>query len=152
LAWSKKAMPLTLPPTRSTKKGAKVPRKGIFEKTKTLIGTRKFQAYAAVLAAGSAIYYGFLSAGPVLMVTHAGLSVEQFGFIMSAFCAFFPLGNYLAPILSRRLGSTNVLIGGAALGLAGMLAMFAFSGQLTPIALMAPMAVYAVAYGMVSPL
>lgn len=152
LFWSKKAMPTTSPPVRSKKKWSNDPGMNIWKKTKNLISSRKFQAYAAVLAAGSAIYYGFLAAGPVLMVTKAGLSVEEFGFIMSAFCAFFPLGNYLAPICAGRWGSTKVLIGGASLGLAGMLAMFAMSGELSPAALMIPMAVYAVAYGTVSPL
>jgi|AGTN01.1.fsa_nt_gi Arabinose efflux permease len=152
LFWSKTAMPAFSPPVRTRKKWSNVSAMNIWNKTKNLISSRKFQAYAAVLAAGSAIYYGFLAAGPVLMVTKAGLSVEEFGFIMSAFCAFFPFGNYLAPICARRWGSTKVLIGGASLGLAGMLSMFALSGELSPAALMIPMAVYAVAYGMVSPL
>jgi DHA1 family bicyclomycin/chloramphenicol resistance-like MFS transporter len=112
-----------------------------------------FRAYAALTACATGVFFAFLGGAPYVVVQGMGYSPVQFAIGFAAISVFFALGNWLAGLLSQRLGILRMLRLGTALTVGGSLAALAAQLLFPPhiTAFFVPMAIVAIGNGMTQP-
>ncbi|MBZ0217078.1 MAG: multidrug effflux MFS transporter [Fimbriimonadaceae bacterium] len=82
-----------------------------------LLRKPEFLAYAFSLGIATAMFFVFLSGGPVVMISGYGVSPDVYGFYGLSMPSGFISGNYLSSHILRRIGLERAFVYGYALKL-----------------------------------
>ncbi|MGG5812454.1 multidrug effflux MFS transporter [Falsiroseomonas sp. CW058] len=112
-----------------------------------------FRAYAAVTACSTGVFFAFLGGAPYVVVQGMGYSPVSFALAFAAMSVLFALGNWLAGVLSRRLGVVRMLTLGTAITTGGAVLALGTMILAPPHILMffLPMGIVAIGNGMTQP-
>jgi DHA1 family bicyclomycin/chloramphenicol resistance-like MFS transporter len=112
-----------------------------------------FRAYTALTACATGIFFAFLGGAPYVVVQGMGYTPVQFALAFATISIFFAAGNWLAGVLSKRLGILRMLGLGTVITTVGALgaaaAMLLFPPHI--LVFFAPMAAVAIGNGMTQP-
>ncbi|SFK26355.1 MFS transporter, DHA1 family, bicyclomycin/chloramphenicol resistance protein [Falsiroseomonas stagni DSM 19981] len=146
VAW--KRLPETLP--------APQPLPGLFAilaAYRSLWAIPVFRAYAALTACATGVFFAFLGGAPYVVVQGMGYTPVQFAIGFAAISVFFAAGNWLAGVLSKRLGILRMLSVGTMITVVGSIG--AVVGQLAfpphILVFFVPMVLVGVGNGMTQP-
>jgi len=87
-----------------------------------LLRSPLFWGYSATATFTSGAFFSFLGGGPFLATAHYGLTPSQYGIYFAFTPVGYIFGNFLAGRFSRRFGVGRMMVAGAVLMSAGMLA------------------------------
>lgn len=107
-----------LPESRPIEAGVAAGWGAILARYGRLLCNRRFLAYAAVFSLGTSGYFGFLAAGPAVMIGDMGLAPWQFSLVLGTVSVQFVLAGYVASRLVMRVGIDGVLLVAALLQVA----------------------------------
>jgi DHA1 family bicyclomycin/chloramphenicol resistance-like MFS transporter len=113
LIWAFTVLPETRPDTT-----AHTPA-GLWQDTRSLLGTAKFHGYVLAGALGSAPFFTFLGGGPHVVVTLMGRSSAEFGLWFAVTSLGYMSGNFSVSRLSQRFGIHVLIIAGIGFELLG---------------------------------
>ena len=113
LAWAFMVLPETRAATADHTASA------LWQDTKLLIRSAKFQGYVWVGALGSAPFFTFLGGGPHVVVTLMGRSSAEFGLWFAVTSLGYMSGNFTSSRLSQRFGVNAMIIAGIVFELIG---------------------------------
>ncbi|MDP4021706.1 multidrug effflux MFS transporter [Methylobacterium sp. NEAU 140] len=118
-----------------------------------LVRVPAFRAYLVAGACGGTSLYAFLAVAPFLLVDRLGRSAQEVGFDCLIVVFGMVGGAVLASRLAARVPIRRAARGGNLLCIVSALALLAIdrTGMLTVVTLIAPLFVYAVGVGLLSP-
>lgn len=116
-----------------------------------LLGLRRYVGYVILLSFATCGLFGFLSAGPAVLIGVLGHTRLEFSLMLFALTAMFSVGNYVTSRLLRRMHADRVLAYGALLNLLAMILLFAGSFAPSAATIVLPMCLYGIASGLVFP-
>lgn len=127
--------------------------RGILASYRTLIGTRRFVAYAFAAAGAHAGFHIFAAGAPAVLIGGLGVTPEQYGYYAALPPLGFLVGSFFSSRLTSRLGVNGMIsIGAAVLVPAGLalvgLALLHFH---SPFAVIGPMIFVCCASGLITP-
>ena len=98
-----------------------------------ILTSKRFLGYAFSTAFASGAFFAYLGGAPFVGSTRFGLSEDKLGLYMGAPALGYFFGNFLAGRYSRKLGTNNMVLIGAVIATAGLLASLALyaSGHAT---------------------
>lgn len=118
-----------------------------------LLGSARFWLFAMSATLATAVFFGFLGAGPAIASGPLALSPAAYG-LWFALCALgYMIGNFVSGRCSERIGVRYMVFGGALITLAGPLATWLayLAGQFGVAALFLPMLLVGIGNGMTIP-
>ncbi|MGG5887708.1 multidrug effflux MFS transporter [Falsiroseomonas sp. HC035] len=125
----------------------------IWQAYRSLWAIPAFRAYTALTACATGIFFAFLGGAPYVVVQGMGYTPVQFALAFATISIFFAAGNWLAGVLSKRLGILRMLGLGTVIATVGALgaavAVLVFPPHI--LVFFAPMAAVAVGNGMTQP-
>jgi DHA1 family bicyclomycin/chloramphenicol resistance-like MFS transporter len=113
LTWAFTALPETRPDTTGHTTA------GLWQDTRSLLGTAKFHGYVLAGALGSAQFFTFLGGGPHVVVTLMGRSSAEFGVWFAMTSLGYMSGNFSVSRLSQRFGINALIVAGIGIELFG---------------------------------
>ena len=131
--------------------GGSVRWREIFARYIRLLSSRVYVGYALAFAAGTSGFFGFLAIGPALVIGELGHSPLLFSVLLMLITLQFPIGNFVASRLARRVGIDRTLVWGALLGVAAVVLLLVLSPVLSLWTIMVPLVIYAFANGILFP-
>jgi DHA1 family bicyclomycin/chloramphenicol resistance-like MFS transporter len=125
----------------------------IWQAYRSLWAIPAFRAYTALTACATGIFFAFLGGAPYVVVQGMGYSPVQFALAFATISIFFAGGNWLAGVLSRRLGILRMLGLGTVITTVGAVAAGVAVLVFPPhiLVFFVPMAAVAVGNGMTQP-
>lgn len=125
----------------------------IWQAYRSLWAIPAFRAYTALTACATGIFFAFLGGAPYVVVQGMGYTPVQFALAFATISIFFAAGNWLAGVLSKRLGILRMLGLGTVITTVGALAAGAAVLVFPPhiLVFFAPMAAVAIGNGMTQP-
>ncbi|MGK7867469.1 multidrug effflux MFS transporter [Falsiroseomonas sp. E2-1-a20] len=125
----------------------------IWQAYRSLWAIPAFRAYTALTACATGIFFAFLGGAPYVVVQGMGYTPVQFALAFATISIFFAAGNWLAGVLSKRLGILRMVGLGTVVATVGALgaavAVLVFPPHI--LVFFAPMAAVAVGNGMTQP-
>ena len=120
---------------------------------RTLIGTRRFLAYALTATGAHAGFHIFAAGAPAVLILGFGIIPEDYGYYASLPPMGYLVGSFLSNRLTRRLGIDGLIaIGSALLIPAGFLMVVLAGLHITsPYAIVGPMIVICCGSGLITP-
>ena len=106
----------------------------------------------ALLSFSSALYYGFLSIAPVLLISNFKLSEFHCGFALFLLCGFWPVGNKMASIWAEKFGLVRTLHMALLVICVGLMPLCLAQSSCNFILITVAMIPYMIGAGIVSPL
>ncbi|MSO66499.1 MAG: Bcr/CflA family efflux MFS transporter [Pseudolabrys sp.] len=91
----------------------------LWQDTRGLLGSAKFNGYVLVGALGSAPFFTFLGGGPHVVVTLMGRSSAEFGLWFAVASLGYMSGNFSVSRLSQRFGVDAMIVAGIVFELIG---------------------------------
>jgi DHA1 family bicyclomycin/chloramphenicol resistance-like MFS transporter len=131
--------------------GGSVRWREIFARYIRLLSSRVYVGYALAFAAGTSGFFGFLAIGPALIIGELGQTPLLFSVLLMLITLQFPIGNFVASRLARRVGIDRTLVWGALLGIAAVVLLLVLSPVLSLWRIMVPLVIYAFANGILFP-
>lgn len=117
-----------------------------------LLANRTYTAYVGTLAMTFAGLFAYTTDAPFLFIRELGVGESVFGFLIVFTVGAYVLGNALAGrAMGRGMAPRRVIAAGLTLNGLGAGAMLAFSGELSLVAVIAPMMVYMIGFGLILP-
>ncbi len=122
---------------------------GLLVGFRRLLAMPVFTGYAVQTAVTSAAFFGFLGGAPYVIVEIMDRPPREYGLYFLTNAAGYMLGNLVAGKASARIGIDRMIGYGVCLSLAAALVMVALAlqGMVTPMAVFAPMVLFAVGNG-----
>lgn len=126
---------------------------GMLRNFATLLKSPVYVGYMLAIALVFAGLMAFVTASPFLLIDGLGLSPAHYGLLVALPTVGTLAGNLSAGVLTLRLGVERMVLAGTLLALAGGVAMVAGSlaGYFGVVAILAPIAVFLVGWGVVMP-
>ena len=120
---------------------------------RTLIGTRRFLAYALAAAGAHAGFHIFAAGAPAVLIGRFGIRPEQYGFYASLPPIGFLVGSFISNRLTGRLGVNSLIgIGSAVLVPAGaVMVALALLQVASPYVVVGPMILICCGSGLITP-
>lgn len=120
---------------------------------RTLIGTRRFLAYALTATGAHAGFHIFAAGAPAVLIVGFGIAPEDYGYYASLPPMGFLVGSFLSSRLTRRVGIDGLIaIGAAVLVPAGfVMVALALLHVLSPYAIIGPMMLICCGSGLITP-
>jgi DHA1 family bicyclomycin/chloramphenicol resistance-like MFS transporter len=120
---------------------------------RTLLGTRRFVAYALTATGAHAGFHIFAAGAPAVLIIGFGIAPEDYGYYASLPPMGFLVGSFLSNRLTRRLGVDGLIaIGSAVLIPAGLVMVtLALLHVLSPYAIVGPMILICCGSGLITP-
>jgi DHA1 family bicyclomycin/chloramphenicol resistance-like MFS transporter len=120
---------------------------------RTLIGTRRFLAYALTAAGSHAGFHIFAAGAPAVLIVGFGIAPEDYGYYASLPPMGFLVGSFLSSRLARRLGVDGLIaIGSTVLIPAGfVMVALALLHVVNPYAIVGPMMLICCGSGLITP-
>ncbi|MCB1883300.1 MAG: multidrug effflux MFS transporter [Geminicoccaceae bacterium] len=118
-----------------------------------LVRSRRFVAYALLIAFCYASYFAFLAAAPYVVMTLMGLAPGAYGLLFITVSGTYAVGNFLAARLTPKVGIERMILVGTVVLVAACLAILAgvlLKGA-TVLGIFLPMAVMSIGQGFVMP-
>jgi DHA1 family bicyclomycin/chloramphenicol resistance-like MFS transporter len=127
--------------------------KTVLASYRTLIGTRRFLAYALTAAGAHAGFHIFAAGAPAVLIIGFGMAPEDYGFYASLPPLGFLVGSSISSRLALRLGVDGLIaIGSAVLVPAGLIMVsLALLHVESPYAIVVPMVLICCGSGLVTP-
>lgn len=113
LTWAFIVLPETRPKTAPDTPA------GLWQDTRSLLGTAKFHGYVLAGALGSAPFFTFIGGGPHIVVTLMGRSSAEFGIWFAVTSLGYMSGNFSVSRLSQRFGIHVLIVVGIGFELLG---------------------------------
>ncbi|MCG8694367.1 MAG: multidrug effflux MFS transporter [Minwuiales bacterium] len=115
-----------------------------------LLRQRRFMAYALICAAPMGALFGFITAGPFVLIDQFGVPTQNYGYYQAAFVLAYFLGSLTANRAASRFGIETILRTGLAIGAAGggSLPGLLLAGLAGPLAVTFAMSVFAFGLGL----
>jgi len=120
---------------------------------RTLIGTRRFLAYALTATGAHAGFHIFAAGAPAVLILGFGIVPEDYGYYASLPPMGFLVGSFLSSRLTQRLGVDGLIVIGSALLVPAGAAMVVLVGLhiASPYAIVGPMIVICCGSGLITP-
>src|SRR6266404_1016723 len=120
---------------------------------RTLIGTRRFLAYALTATGAHAGFHIFAAGAPAVLILGFGIIPEDYGYYASLPPMGFLVGSFLSNRLARRLGIDGLIAIGSALLIPAGFVMVVLAGLhiASPYAIVGPMIVICCGSGLITP-
>jgi MFS transporter, DHA1 family, multidrug resistance protein len=120
---------------------------------RTLIGTRRFLAYALTATGAHAGFHIFAAGAPAVLIVSFGISPEQYGYFASLPPIGFLVGSLLSTRLTRRLGIDGLIATGSAVLVPSGFVMVALAllHVVNPYAIVGPMILICFGSGLITP-
>lgn len=120
---------------------------------RTLIGTRRFMAYALTAAGAHAGFHIFAAGAPAVLIVGFGIAPEDYGYYASLPPMGFLVGSFLSSRLTRRVGIDGLIaIGAVVLVPAGfVMVTLALLHVMGPYAIVGPMMLICCGSGLITP-
>lgn len=134
-------------------RGVAAGRGGMLRDVAHLLRSPTFCGYTFQGAFAMTTFFAFLAGAPYHMVDTLGRPPTEFGLYFVLVAASFMAGNFTAGRITVRVGLNRMIVLGVSLGIVGVaiVALLAFAGVWTPLALFAPMALTAFGNGLALP-
>jgi DHA1 family bicyclomycin/chloramphenicol resistance-like MFS transporter len=147
------ALALAYIPETRERNGAPLRLGAIFGSYRTVVGSRRFLAYALAGTGAHAGFHVFAAGAPAVLIGTFGVYFKDYGFYAALPPVGFLVGSFLSNRLSRRLGVDRMIgIGGAVLIPTGMvIVMLALLHVANPYAVIAPMVLICCGSGLITP-
>jgi DHA1 family bicyclomycin/chloramphenicol resistance-like MFS transporter len=125
--------------------------RGVLTGIAVLLRHRRFLGYAVIVGGGGGAFYGFGTAGPVLLIDRYGVPPEHYGFYSIAATIGFVIGSFLSSRIVMRTGIERLIwIGGIVVAVAGIVTAL-ISGLAQAWALIPPLALLGLGAGLSMP-
>lgn len=124
----------------------------LFSRARKLVFQKQFLSCMALLSFSSALYYGFLSIAPVLLISNFKLSEFHCGFALFLLCGFWPVGNKMASIWAEKFGLVRTLHMALLVICVGLMPLCLAQSSCNFILITVAMIPYMIGAGIVSPL
>jgi DHA1 family bicyclomycin/chloramphenicol resistance-like MFS transporter len=146
-------LPDTLLPGHSRSRSGGQLARTIIASYRTLIGTRRFLAYALTATGAHAGFHIFAAGAPVVLIVSFGISPEDYGYYASLPPIGFLVGSLLSTRLTRRLGIDGLIATGSAVLIPSGFAMVALAllHVVNPYAIVGPMILICFGSGLITP-
>jgi DHA1 family bicyclomycin/chloramphenicol resistance-like MFS transporter len=120
---------------------------------RTLIGTRRFLAYALTATGAHAGFHIFAAGAPAVLILGFGISPKDYGYYASLPPMGYLVGSFLSNRLTRPLGIDGLIAIGSTLLIPAGAAMVVFAGLhiASPYAIVGPMIVICCCSGLITP-
>jgi DHA1 family bicyclomycin/chloramphenicol resistance-like MFS transporter len=120
---------------------------------RTLIGTRRFLAYALTATGAHAGFHIFAAGAPAVLILGFGVTPQDFGFYAALPPIGFLVGSFLSNRLTRRLGIDSLIAIGSVLLLPAGSIMVALTAlhSTSPYAIVGPMMLICCGSGLITP-
>ena len=120
---------------------------------RTLIGTRRFLAYALTATGAHAGFHIFAAGAPAVLIVSFGIAPKDYGYYASLPPIGFLVGSLLSTRLTRRLGIDGLIATGSAVLIPSGFAMVALAllHVVNPYAIVGPMILSCFGSGLITP-
>jgi DHA1 family bicyclomycin/chloramphenicol resistance-like MFS transporter len=120
---------------------------------RTLIGTRRFLAYALTATGAHAGFHIFAAGAPAVLIVSFGISPEEYGYFASLPPIGFLVGSLLSTRLTRRRGIDGLIATGSAVLVPSGFVMVALAllHVANPYAIVGPMILICFGSGLITP-
>lgn len=117
----------------------------------SVLGSRAFVGHSLALACMTGGFYAFMAGAPAVLVEQRGVPIRQFGLWYLVTILGFIGGSFLAARLGREISPHGLIMRGALACSCGGLSMvaLAMAGVDTPVAIIAPQALFTFGSGLV---
>jgi DHA1 family bicyclomycin/chloramphenicol resistance-like MFS transporter len=146
-----------LPPTpvadRSRSQTGALLARTVLTSYRTLIGTRRFVAYALTAAGAHAGFHIFAAGAPAVLITGFGIAPEDYGYYASLPPVGFLVGSLLSSRLTGRLGVDSLIATGCAVLIPSgfVMVVLALLHTVNPYAIVGPMVLICCGSGLITP-
>jgi len=141
------------PETNVRRDASAIARTRLIVAWRTVLADPTFRRYLFCNCCANIGLFAFLSASPKIVMATIGVAPDRYGAYFAATTVFFGGGAFAAGRLVGRFGIDAIVIAGAIVAVSGgiALAALALAGVTTVAAVMAPVAVFLLGYGLLVP-